>query len=54
MNQKSSVVQILKSVPQVLTSDTPGMDYGDSRDAFDVFLIGADGTTKIYNSYPGN
>ncbi len=30
MNQKSSVVQILKSVPQVLTSDTPhGMGFLD-------------------------
>lgn len=33
---------------------SPGMDFGDSREAFDVFLIGPDGTTEIYSSYPGN
>jgi len=33
---------------------SPGMDFGDARKAFDVFLIGPDGTTEIYSSYPGN
>jgi hypothetical protein len=33
---------------------SPGMDFGDRREAFDVFLIGPDGTTEIYSSYPGN
>ena len=33
---------------------SPGMDFGDSREAFEVFLIRRDGTTEIFNSYPGN
>lgn len=33
---------------------SPGMDFGDSREAFEVFLIQRDGTTEIFNSYPGN
>ena len=48
------LARLLEERPAALGIATPGMDYGDSRDAFDVFLIGADGTTKIYNSYPGN
>lgn len=32
---------------------SPGMDYGDQRDAYDVFLIGADGGTEVFTSYPG-
>jgi len=31
---------------------SPGMEYGESRDAYQVFLIGRDGTTSIFNSYP--
>lgn len=30
---------------------SPGMEYGDSRDAYDVFLVKADGTAEIFNSY---
>ena len=33
---------------------SPGMDFGDDRAAFDVFLIGRDGATEVFNSYPGN
>lgn len=33
---------------------SPGMDFGDDREAFDVFLIGRDGTTEVFSSYPGN
>ncbi|MEQ1945474.1 DUF411 domain-containing protein [Mesorhizobium sp. VNQ89] len=30
---------------------SPGMEYGDSRDAYDVFLIKKDGTTSVFQSY---
>lgn len=30
---------------------SPGMEYGDSREAFDVFLIKKDGATVVFNSY---
>lgn len=30
---------------------SPGMEYGGSRDAFDVLLINRDGTTAIFSSY---
>lgn len=33
---------------------SPGMDYGDEKEAFDVFLIRADGSTEVFSSYPGN
>jgi len=38
MNQKSSVVQILKSVPQVLKSDTKG-DFQSFHPVILVFLV---------------
>lgn len=31
---------------------SPGMEYGESRDAYQVFLINRDGTTSVFNSYP--
>ena len=33
---------------------SPGMDYGDDRQAFDVILVGLDQSQQIYASYPGN
>lgn len=30
---------------------SPGMEYGESRDAYDVFLINKDGTTSVFRSY---
>ena len=30
---------------------SPGMEYGETRDAFDVYLVKADGTTEVFNSY---
>lgn len=30
---------------------SPGMEYGESRDAYQVFLINKDGTTSVFNSY---
>lgn len=31
---------------------SPGMGSEDSRDAYDVLLVGRDGSLEIYNSYP--
>lgn len=33
---------------------SPGMDYGDDRQAFDVILVGLDQSQQVYASYPGN
>jgi hypothetical protein len=31
---------------------SPGMEYGKSRDAYQVFLVKRDGSTSVYSSYP--
>ena len=31
---------------------SPGMDFGNSQEAYDVFLIKADGSTEVFASYP--
>jgi hypothetical protein len=31
---------------------SPGMEMGDSRDAYDVLLVLADGSSRVYQSYP--
>lgn len=31
---------------------SPGMDFGDSQEAYDVFLIKSDGSTEVFASYP--
>ena len=33
---------------------SPGMDFGDDREAFDVLLIRRDGSTETFASYPGS
>lgn len=33
---------------------SPGMDFGDSSDAYDVFLVKKDGSTEIFSSYPAS
>ena len=30
---------------------SPGMEYGNSREAYDVFLVNADGTSEVFTSY---
>ncbi|MBK5933490.1 hypothetical protein C8N32_10739 [Rhodovulum imhoffii] len=41
------------AVPQ-MPLGSPGMEMGDSRDAFDVLLIRADGSSEVFASYPAN
>lgn len=31
---------------------SPGMDFGATSDAYDVFLVKKDGSTEIFSSYP--
>jgi hypothetical protein len=31
---------------------SPGMEMGERRDAYDVLLIGEDGGTRVFSSYP--
>lgn len=35
-----------------MPAGAPGMDYGSQSEAFDVYLIAADGTTSLYATYP--
>ncbi len=37
-----------------MPTGSPGMEYGDEREAFDVMLVGLDGSAGVYASYPGN
>ena len=37
-----------------MPTGSPGMEYGDERDAFDVVLVGLDKSAQVYASYPGN
>lgn len=31
---------------------SPGMDFGDDAEAYDVFLVNEDGSTEVFSSYP--
>ena len=33
---------------------SPGMEYGNEREAFDVVLVNLDRSQQVYASYPGN
>lgn len=33
---------------------SPGMDFGDDVDAYDVFLVNSDGSTEVFSSYSGS
>jgi len=37
-----------------MPAGSPGMDYGNQSDAYDVVLVGTDGSTRVFASYPGN
>jgi len=37
-----------------MPAGSPGMDYGDEREAFDVVLVSLDKSEQIYASYPTN
>jgi len=37
-----------------MPTGSPGMEFGDERDAYDVLLVKLDGSTQVYATYPGN
>ena len=37
-----------------MPTGSPGMDYGNEREAFDVVFVNPDRSRQIYASYPGN
>ena len=37
-----------------MPTGSPGMEYGNEREAFDVVLVKLDRSQQIYASYPGN
>ncbi|MCP3676163.1 MAG: DUF411 domain-containing protein [Deltaproteobacteria bacterium] len=56
----SDVKRMLKERPDIkgltvpgMPIGSPGMEQGDRRDSFNVLAIRKDGSTFIYNSYPG-
>lgn len=41
------------AVPEI-PLDFPGMDFGDQREAHDIFLIRKNGLTEVFASYPSD
>lgn len=60
----ADVRRLLREKPQALGLAVPGMPvgspgmdgalYGGRRDAFDVLLVSRDGSTSVFQHYPGN
>lgn len=53
------VRRILREKPQAIglampgmPVGSPGMEMGETRDAYDVLLVVADGSSRVYQSYP--
>ena len=55
------VQRLLREKPEAVGLAVPGMpigspgmdgpEYGGRKDAFDVLLVAADGSTRVFNSY---
>jgi hypothetical protein len=57
----ADLARLLRERPEALgiatpgmPTGSPGMEYGDEREAFDVMLVRADGSAEVYNSYAAN
>lgn len=57
----SEITRLLSERPVALgiatpgmPTGSPGMEYGDEREAYKVMLVNLDGSTEVYASYPGN
>jgi hypothetical protein len=57
----SEIARLLSERPAALgiatpgmPTGSPGMEYGNEREAFNVVLVGMDGSDEVYASYPGN
>ena len=55
----NDIKRLIADRPDALGLAVPGMPYGspgmgpeDEREAFDVYLIGADGTARVFQHYP--
>jgi len=56
----SEINRLLTERPEALgiatpgmPTGSPGMEYGDEREAYNVMLVNLDGSTEIYATYPG-
>jgi len=56
----SEITRLLSERPAALgiatpgmPTGSPGMEFGDQREAYDVALVNLDGSTEIFASYPG-
>lgn len=56
----SEITRLLSERPVALgiatpgmPTGSPGMEYGDEREAYDVTLVNLDGSAEVYASYPG-
>ncbi|WP_121066520.1 DUF411 domain-containing protein [Chachezhania antarctica] len=56
----ADIHRLLNERPDAVGLAVPGMPYGspgmgpqDEREAYDVYLIRADGSTEVYTRYPG-
>jgi hypothetical protein len=57
----SEITRLLQERPAALgiatpgmPTGSPGMEYGEIRDAFEVVLVNLDGSSAVYASYPAN
>lgn len=57
----ADIIRLLEERPEAIglavpgmPLGSPGMDSGDKTEAYNVFLVRADGTTEIFSSYPVN
>lgn len=53
-NVSGEITRLLSERPVALGIATPGMEYGDEREAYEVTLANLDGNTEVYASYPRN
>lgn len=57
----SEILRLLSERPDAIgiatpgmPTGSPGMEYGNEREAFDVVLVGTDGTISVFASYSAN
>lgn len=57
----SDILRMLSERPEAIglatpgmPTGSPGMEYGDEREAYNVLMVQADGSTEILTSYPAN
>ena len=60
-NVSGEITRLLSERPVALgiatpgmPTGSPGMEYGDEREAYEATLANLDGNTEVYASYPRN